>query len=46
LKSGDILIYKSNTLHGVEGIDKNKKITLNKINGRIVAAATINYFKK
>ena len=46
LKSGDILIYKSNILHGVEGVDRNKKIILNKVNGRIVAAATINYFKK
>ena len=34
--SGDILIYKTDVLHGVEEIDPFKKLDLNNINGRVV----------
>lgn len=57
LKIGDIIIYKSTIKHGVDEIDDNKKINLNKINGRIVlmnslyqnfltSKAKDKYFKK
>ena len=36
LRTADIIIYKSTIKHGVDEIDDDKKIDLNRINGRII----------
>ena len=44
---GDILIYKTNIVHGVEEIDPSKKLSLDSINGRVVLMNSLyqNYSK-
>ncbi len=47
-KIGDILVYKTDILHGVQEIDPQKKLNLRTINGRIVLMNSLyqNFNKK
>ena len=39
--TGDVLVYNGQSYHGVEEIDPHQKLTLDTINGRVVALASL-----
>lgn len=44
VRAGDLLIYRGDLYHGVEGVDRHKPVVLDEINGRLMLTTTIKYF--
>jgi hypothetical protein len=44
VRAGDLLIYRGDLFHGVDGVDRHKPVALDQINGRLMLTTTIKYF--
>lgn len=44
VEAGDLLVYRGDLYHGVEGIDRDRPIVLDEVCGRIVLLTTTKYF--
>lgn len=42
--AGDLLVYRGDLFHGVEGVDPDKPVVLDEVCGRIVLLTTTKYF--
>jgi hypothetical protein len=44
-QAGDLILYRGDQFHGVEGVDRDKPVVLDQVNGRIMFTTTIKYFE-
>lgn len=45
IKLGDVLFFNPKISHGIDSIDSNEKLCLNKLNGRITLAISVSHIK-